>query len=166
MAGVNPDGNSTISGGMERRHITCRATPQHQSYLPRCGHMSKDNRPTQAKFLCIDCGYENNAEVVGAINVLERGMSLASLWKIGAIRPFCEAETHRSDSDCYSLNAVGIPLPFRASGCRKAGWKMMPIPHRCSPQCSANRKLFHRCNCLCVSFFPRLHCFHPLTHGS
>lgn len=47
-------------------------------------------------------------------------MSLASLWRIGAVRPFCEAETHRSDSDCYSLNAVGIPLPFRASGSRKA----------------------------------------------
>ncbi|MGV3740546.1 MAG: zinc ribbon domain-containing protein [Gammaproteobacteria bacterium] len=24
------------------------------------------------KFLCIDCGYENNADVVGAINILER----------------------------------------------------------------------------------------------
>ena len=38
-----------------------------------CGHVSKNNRQTQAKFLCGDCGYENNADVVGAINVLERG---------------------------------------------------------------------------------------------
>jgi putative transposase len=43
---------------------------------PRCGHVSKDNRPTQARFLCVDCGYENNADVVGAINVLERGYRL------------------------------------------------------------------------------------------
>ena len=40
------------------------------------GHISKDNRQTQAKFLCVDCGYENHADVVGAINVLERGYRL------------------------------------------------------------------------------------------
>jgi putative transposase len=40
---------------------------------PACGHVSKDNRPTQAKFLCVDCGYENNADGVGAINILARG---------------------------------------------------------------------------------------------
>ena len=43
---------------------------------PCCGHVSKDNRQTQAKFLCVDCGYENNADLVGAINVLERGHRL------------------------------------------------------------------------------------------
>ncbi|MDY0272908.1 MAG: transposase, partial [Advenella sp.] len=26
--------------------------------------------------LCVDCGYENHADVVGAINVLERGYRL------------------------------------------------------------------------------------------
>jgi putative transposase len=31
---------------------------------------------TQAKFECIECGYENNADLVGAINVLERGHRL------------------------------------------------------------------------------------------
>ena len=43
---------------------------------PCCGHVSKDNRITQALFLCVDCGYENHADVVGAINVLERGHRL------------------------------------------------------------------------------------------
>jgi putative transposase len=51
--------------------------PQHTSQTcPACGHVSKDNRQTQAKFLCIDCGYENHADVVGAINILERGYRL------------------------------------------------------------------------------------------
>jgi len=36
---------------------------------PSCGHVSKDNRQTQAKFLCVDCGHENHADLVGAINV-------------------------------------------------------------------------------------------------
>jgi len=43
---------------------------------PRCRHVSKDNRRTQALFVCIGCGYENHADVVGAINVLERGHRL------------------------------------------------------------------------------------------
>ena len=42
--------------------------------LPRIG--SKDNRKTQALFECIDCKYKNHADVVGAINVLERGYRL------------------------------------------------------------------------------------------
>ncbi len=51
--------------------------PQHTSQTcPACGHVSKENRQTQANFLCVDCGYENHADVVGAINVLERGYRL------------------------------------------------------------------------------------------
>lgn len=40
---------------------------------PACGHISADNRQTQARFECVECGYENNADVVGAINVLRAG---------------------------------------------------------------------------------------------
>lgn len=48
--------------------------PQYTSQTcPCCGHVSKDNRQTQAKFECVDCGFEENADKVGAINVLARG---------------------------------------------------------------------------------------------
>ena len=40
---------------------------------PACGHVSAENRQTQAKFACVDCGYEANADLVGAINVLAAG---------------------------------------------------------------------------------------------
>ena len=40
---------------------------------PACLHESKDNRTTQAKFACVACGYANNADVVGAMNILARG---------------------------------------------------------------------------------------------
>jgi putative transposase len=51
--------------------------PHHTSQTcPCCGHISRDNRQTQAKFLCVECRYENHADVVGAINVLERGYRL------------------------------------------------------------------------------------------
>ena len=51
--------------------------PHHTSTTcPHCDHVSKDNRKTQALFLCVCCHYENHADVVGAINVLERGYRL------------------------------------------------------------------------------------------
>ena len=40
---------------------------------PCCGHVSADNRQTQARFACVRCGYENHADLVGAINVLAAG---------------------------------------------------------------------------------------------
>jgi putative transposase len=43
---------------------------------PCCGHISADNRRTQARFACMACGYENHADVVGAINILSRGMQI------------------------------------------------------------------------------------------
>jgi len=54
------------------------AVPPHNTSrtCPCCGYVSKANRQTQAKFLCVACGYENHADVVGAINILERGYRL------------------------------------------------------------------------------------------
>jgi putative transposase len=51
------------------------AVPAHNTSrtCPCCGHVAKENRKTQARFLCVSCGYENHADVVGAINILERG---------------------------------------------------------------------------------------------
>ena len=48
--------------------------PQYTSQTcPCCSHVSKDNRQTQAKFECVECGFEENADLVGAINILARG---------------------------------------------------------------------------------------------
>jgi putative transposase len=45
---------------------------------PRCGHVSKDNRRSQADFTCEACGYHENADVVGAVNVLARGRKVCA----------------------------------------------------------------------------------------
>lgn len=51
--------------------------PQNTSRCcPACGHTTKDNRQTQSQFECVECGYQNNADVVGAINVLKRGQEI------------------------------------------------------------------------------------------
>jgi len=93
--------------------------PQNMSRTcPSCGHVSADNRQTQARFVCVECGFEENADLVGAINILSRGMQLmrdegqdtadASAGRETAARIACEvsgavmppaAGTRRSDSE-------------------------------------------------------------------
>jgi putative transposase len=52
-------------------------SPHHTSQTcPACGYVSADNRATRSKFECVACGYENHADHVGAINILERGHRL------------------------------------------------------------------------------------------
>ncbi|MCG5216211.1 transposase [Streptosporangium sp. KLBMP 9127] len=43
---------------------------------PECGHISGENRTTQADFVCVRCGYTANADVVGATNVKRAGLVL------------------------------------------------------------------------------------------
>ena len=72
---------------------------------PACGHVAKENRLTQARFACVDCGHEENADVVGAMNVLARGYRVAACGEDGSglvrkrrAKPACcEAGTRRSD---------------------------------------------------------------------
>jgi len=75
--------------------ILIAVPPQNTSRIcPACGHVSKDNRQTQANFACVECGYENNADMVGAINMGQQQEP---------------AEVIQQGSDA-SLDAVGIPL--------------------------------------------------------
>jgi putative transposase len=47
--------------------------PHHTSQTcPECGHVSKDNRQSQAVFRCEACGFEDHADHVAAINILRR----------------------------------------------------------------------------------------------
>ena len=57
-------------------HLIAVAPHNTSRTCPQCGHVSKENRQTQAQFKCVECRYENNADVVGAMNVLERGQRL------------------------------------------------------------------------------------------
>jgi putative transposase len=61
---------------MEWNGGTLLAVPPHNTSrtCPACGHLAAENRLTQAKFACVSCGYANHADVVGAINILSRGM--------------------------------------------------------------------------------------------
>ena len=75
---------------------------------PCCGYVSADNRRTQSRFACMDCGFEENADVVGAINNLARGMKIlrdegqdtmdASLGCVSTARIACEVNDARGSS--------------------------------------------------------------------
>jgi putative transposase len=50
-------------------------SPRYTSQeCPECHHVSKLNRPQQALFLCVACGYANHADTVGSLNILARGL--------------------------------------------------------------------------------------------
>ena len=72
--------------------------PQNTSRTcPCCSHVSADNRQTQARFACVECGFEDNADVVGAINVLRAGHARFACEVSGEVMPPA-AGTLRSDS--------------------------------------------------------------------
>jgi transposase len=52
-----------IAVSPQRTSITC----------PRCRHFAKQNRLSQSQFQCGACGFQENADLVGALNVLRAG---------------------------------------------------------------------------------------------
>jgi putative transposase len=59
--------------------------PQNTSRTcPCCSHVAAENRTTQERFQCVACGYENHADVVGAINILARGHRVAACGEEGS----------------------------------------------------------------------------------
>jgi len=79
------------------------AVPAHNTSrtCPCCGHVAKENRQTQARFACVECGFEDNADLVGAINVLRAGHARLACEVSGAVIPPA-AGTHRCESGAAS----------------------------------------------------------------
>jgi putative transposase len=64
---------------------------------PACAHVSAENRRTQAQFLCVGCGFEENADTVGAINVLRAGHARFAC-QVSDAPKSPAAGTHRGES--------------------------------------------------------------------
>ena len=64
---------------------------------PACGHVAKENRQTQARFACVACGYKENADLVGALNILAAGHAVLACGATVHADRCSEAGTHRSD---------------------------------------------------------------------
>ncbi len=71
----------------ERGGLLVLVPPKNTSRTcPNCRYISAENRRTQAHFSCIKCGYKENADVVGAINVLRAGHARLACEMNGAVR--------------------------------------------------------------------------------
>ena len=63
---------------------TSRTCPKS---LGGCGQVSAENRKTQAKFVCLECGFSANADFVAAVNIKQAGLALlACLQPSSAVR--------------------------------------------------------------------------------
>ena len=76
---------------------------------PACKHVAAENRTTQAKFECVECGFSENADLTAAINILREGHARLACQVNGAIMPSATG-THRSDQPHPEVYAVGIPV--------------------------------------------------------
>jgi len=62
--------------------------PQNTSRTcPVCNHVSEFNRKTQSQFECINCKYKNHADIVGGMNILERGYRLLACGEMAHLGP-------------------------------------------------------------------------------
>ncbi len=90
-------GGQLIAVGAQHTSQTC----------PVCTHVDSANRTSQAHFACVRCGYENNADVVGAMNVLARGHRVA----------VCGEDVRPGPCASMSLAASVKQEPTEVTGC-------------------------------------------------
>ncbi|OBU11533.1 RNA-guided endonuclease InsQ/TnpB family protein [Morganella psychrotolerans] len=50
-----------------------------------CGHTAKENRQSQSKFECLECGYRENADINGARNILAAGHAALACGEMAAL---------------------------------------------------------------------------------
>jgi transposase len=74
------NGGRLIAVSPRNTSITC----------PRCRHIGKENRLSQAQFECVACELQENADLVGALNVLRTGHARHLVPKL---RPLIESDS-------------------------------------------------------------------------
>ena len=80
-AGLNRAMLDTAFGGIRKNlEYKCgrlvKVNPAYTSQTcSECGHVDKENRKTQARFLCVSCGFAYNADTNAAMNIRRLGMA-------------------------------------------------------------------------------------------
>jgi putative transposase len=92
-----------------RGGLLVAVAPQNTSRkCPDCGHVTAENRKSQAKFVCVECGFSAPADLVGAINIREAGLALlACSSSSGDVSPSCQEPTEGIPA--LAGEPVGIP---------------------------------------------------------
>ena len=75
-----------------------------------CGHISEDNRKTQAVFLCVACGFTKNADLAAAINILRAGYARIACQVNGEVMPSAAGTILRRSAGLTPALPGGIPF--------------------------------------------------------
>jgi putative transposase len=67
---------------------------------PSCSYVSGENRKTQSKFLCVSCGYNENADLVGATNILRAGHAQLACADTTSVRTLGQEPTEGIQALC------------------------------------------------------------------
>ena len=54
---------------------------------PDCAHVARENRPSRARFRCVECGHEGHADHVAAINIRRAGLARLACEVSGEVMP-------------------------------------------------------------------------------
>ncbi len=76
----------------------------------KCGHVAKENRESQAVFHCVECGYEANADVNAAMNILGRALAKTG----GGTASDVEGPRWRSDEASTPSTQAGSSFGVRS----------------------------------------------------
>jgi putative transposase len=84
--------------------------PQHTSQrCSCCGHVSRDNRTTQAKFECVECGHSENADINASRNILAAGHAVLACGETAQLG--CSVKQEPTEGRTLSQRSpVGIPV--------------------------------------------------------
>ena len=63
-----------------RGGLLVKVDPRYTSQTcSSCGHVAKENRQTQSKFECVECGFSENADINASRNILAAGHAVLSV---------------------------------------------------------------------------------------
>ena len=84
---------------------------------PECGHVSADNRRSQAVFDCTSCGYLGNADQIAAFNIKQRGLAMLGLppATVPPVTPPKDVRCQPVESSCASSSVKQESKPVKVA---------------------------------------------------
>ena len=71
-----------------KAHRVVRVNPAYTSQTcSNCGHVAKENRKSQSRFECVECGFESNADINAALNIWAWGTGAYGRHRNGGAGP-------------------------------------------------------------------------------
>ena len=85
---------------------------------PACGHVARENRPSQAVFLCVACGYAGHADAVASLNILAAGHAVIACGGHPEVAGPSKQEPTRGTAE-GAIPSVELPRARAAGGCQE-----------------------------------------------